>query len=180
MCFLDAGSNLMERGIAMCEMPFALLVDDGSPWSAGLKSILVSRGFAVYSAGSCGEAALLLDSPDPPHMVFTSSRLPDGTWADVLAAIRKCGFPVNAVVVSPHVDVSLYIEVLEQGGFDFVVPPFQWEEIDHVIRNAMASVDFRRGLANAKRRSISQASAEASEGGELHLRDDGFHVTPLA
>ena len=162
----------------MSEMPLALLVTNRSAWGSGLRALLESRGFAVYTALGCSEGALLFESPQPPHLVFTDSQLPDGTWADVLAAMRQSELPVNAVVVSPYVDVSLYLQVLEQGAFDFVVPPFRLEEIDHVIRNAMASVEFRRGAMKAGDRSSAPISAEATE--EPCLRDDGFHVAPLA
>ena len=161
----------------MSEMPLALLVTNRSAWDSALRALLESRGFAVYTAHSCSEGALLFESPHPPHLVFTDSQLADGSWADVLAATRQSAIPVNAIVVSPCVDVSQYIQVLEQGAFDFVVPPFRLEEIDYVIRNAMASVEFRRGAMKSRDCSSAPISAEARE--EPCLRDDGFHVAPL-
>lgn len=163
----------------MREMPLALLVANRPDWSSGLKVLLESRGFAVCAASTCAEATLLLHSYPPPHLVFTDLQLVDGSWMDVLAGMRQSSLPVNAVVVSPHVDVSLYIQVLEQGAFDFIVPPLELSETDHIIRNAMASVEFRRGAMKSKGPSTAQISAEAREEEESHLRDDGFHVTPL-
>lgn len=93
---------------------------------------------------TCGEATLYLWSQDPPHLVFTDTQLADGTWKDVLQLATKASAPLNVIVVSPFVDVGLYIQTIELGAFDFLVSPFRPEEVGHVVRTTAANVLRRR------------------------------------
>lgn len=43
--------------------------------------------------------------------------------------------PTSITVVSRIVDIKLYLEGIECGAFDFVVPPFAGPEVDHVLRH---------------------------------------------
>lgn len=93
---------------------------------------------------TCGEAALYLWSQDPPHLVFTETQLADGTWTDILHLAARALAPLSVIVVSPVVDVELYIRTIELGAFDFLVPPFRPEEVGHVVRTTAAYVLRRR------------------------------------
>ena len=76
----------------------------------------------------------------PPHVVFTDTQLPDGTWSDVLAVAKKSPAPVHVVVISRHVDMYLYLENMEKGAYDFMVSPIEALELKHVLRCAAANV----------------------------------------
>ncbi len=154
----------------MREMPLALLITGRPNSVSDLEALLESRGFAVYVATGCAEAALLVESKQPPQLIFSDADLPDGSWREALALARKCSIPVHVIVISRAVDISLYIQVLEHGAFDFIVPPFEVSEIDHVVRNALASVVFLRGEAKAKRR-------EELRTDEPPAPDDGLEVS---
>ena len=130
----------------MSEMPLALLVADRAAWKPGLKSMLEDRGLAVYDASNCAEAALLLQSFAPPHIVFTDMQLADGSWAGILSLAETSSLPVNVIVVSRNADIESYVQVLERGAFDFIVPPFEMSEIDHVVRCALGNAMVRRQL----------------------------------
>ena len=117
---------------------------------------------------------MLVESDHPPQLIFTEVDLSDGSWETVLALARKSSIPINVIVISRAVDVSLYIQVLEQGAYDFIVPPFEVSEIDHVVRNALASVVFQRQEAMAK--SMVAAKRPAGEPSPL---DDGLEIVPV-
>ncbi len=130
----------------MSEMPLALLVNDGATWAIGLKSMLEHRGFAVYEAPTCAVAALLLHSYAPPHVVFTDMQLADGSWTGILALAERSPLASNVIVISRVTDIELYVAALERGAFDFVVPPFDSLEIDHVARCALGNASVRRQI----------------------------------
>ena len=110
-----------------------------------LQSALEEQAIDVHCAKSCGEAALSLWSEQPPHLVFTDVHLPDGNWADILTLSRKAPLPTNVIVVSPIVDVQFYIEALERGAFDFIVPPLSDVNLPYVVLVAADNVLARRG-----------------------------------
>ncbi len=124
----------------------ALLVYDKPATFGNLQRLLESRTVEVQIARSCGEALLRLWGEHPPHLVFTETQLLDGIWADVLSTTRRSCLAVNVIVVSRLADLNLYIEVLERGAFDFIVPPFEVSELDHILRCATDNVLTRRAI----------------------------------
>ena len=113
-----------------------------------LKVALAHSRVASSTVRTCGEAALHLWRLDPPHLVFTDTQLEDAAWTDVLRLAARALAPVNVIVVSPVVDVGLYIQAIELGASDFLVPPFRPEEVGHVVRTTAANVLRRRRERN--------------------------------
>jgi DNA-binding NtrC family response regulator len=128
----------------MTENLKALLVQARPDPSDELRLALEEQFREIRIAKNCGEAAMALWSDRPPHVVFTEVQLPDGNWADVLTLAGKASAPVNVIVVAPHVDVNFYIQAIERGAFDFIVPPLSAPELLHVVRTAGESALTRR------------------------------------
>lgn len=96
----------------------ALLVYDESPLLDRLKCALNDRSLSAGRARTCQEAQHLIKATEP-HLIFTDTQLPDGTWADVVRCGEKAEVATNVIVVSDSVDMGLYIKVMEAGAFDF-------------------------------------------------------------
>ena len=125
----------------MNEQIFALLVQTQRSLNVALKLALHGTGIQTRHVRSCAEARQVLvgracgfaDRLPRPHVIFTDSTLPDGTWADIVSLADQCPRPLNVVVVSPELDVDLYLKVLEGGVFDFIVPPFAGADLLHIV-----------------------------------------------
>ena len=128
----------------MKEIVRALLIQARHDPLDALRMALEEQSIVIFSARTCAEAALALLSSVPPHLVFTETQLTDGDWADVLALAAKASEPVNVIVVSPFVDIGLYVQAIERGAFDFIVPPLSDPEFMHVVRIAAENALVRR------------------------------------
>ena len=122
----------------------ALLVQARPGPFDALRLALEEQSMEIRTAQNCGEAALALWSDRPPHLVFTDVQLADGNWADLLTLAAKASAPVNVIVVAPLVDVSFYVQAIERGAFDFIVPPLAAPELLHVVRIAAENALARR------------------------------------
>jgi len=122
----------------------ALLVQARPDPLDALRLALEEQSMDIFTARNCAEAALALWSDRPPHLVFTEIQLADGNWADVLTLSSKASAPVNVIVVAPFADVSFYVQVIERGAFDFIVPPLSDPELLHVVRIAAENALTRR------------------------------------
>ena len=118
----------------------ALLVLHNSDMFIRLQAVLQHLGVRVTHAESRAQTRRLLGVQRPVPLVFTDTHLPDGTWADILAVAEKAALPVNVIVVARVVNTRLYIETMEAGAFDFLVPPFNATDLTHVIRCAADNV----------------------------------------
>lgn len=122
---------------------FALLVSGADEPFEDLKVLLERVGLDVQSTESCDEAAQLLERTKPA-LIFTSIRLPDGTWSDVVSLVKKSSAPANVIVVGKFMDTQFYISTMDGGAFDFILPPFEADPIRHVVRVAAENVRQRR------------------------------------
>ena len=122
----------------------ALLVQARHDPLDSLRMALEEHSIEISIAQSCGEAALALWSECPPHLVFTEVQLADGNWADILCLAAKASAPVNVIVVARFADVRFYLQAIERGAFDFIVPPLSDPELLHVVRNAADNALRRR------------------------------------
>ena len=120
----------------------ALLVSEGGEPFEKLELALDSQGTKTSWARNCAELQVLLEQPDPPQMIFTDTTLPDGTWVDVLCLAGRHLVPV--LVVSRVVDLELYVDSLERGAVDFIVPPFVGADLAHIVRCAAWNWSTRR------------------------------------
>jgi DNA-binding NtrC family response regulator len=121
-----------------------LLVHQNSYTLRALKHQLGSQRVEILEAGSCQEVRGILSASNPPLLIFTCKTLPDGTWADVLAAASQAPVPVNVIVVARVADTRFYVDAIEAGAYDFIVPPFNHADLTHVLRCAADNVQARR------------------------------------
>jgi DNA-binding NtrC family response regulator len=119
------------------EQTSVLLVRDGAEYWSELRAALEAQSLRVCEARRFSEAAKCLAGPEPPQLVFTSVLLADGDWERVLVIGKQARVPV--IVVSTCLDARFCLDVLQEGAFDFIVPPFECEDVDYLVRN----VDLR-------------------------------------
>ena len=121
----------------------ALLVYDRAHPLETLSTVLKELSVETYSVRTCKEARerVLRIRPD---LIFTDTCLPDGSWTDVVDMAERSDSPVNVIVVSATEDVQLYISALERGAFDFLLPPFEAQGLDFVVRSGGEDARPRR------------------------------------
>ncbi len=128
----------------MTERTSVLLVHHNSETLATLKGALERQGVHILHAESLAQAKRMVGGLNPVPLVFTDTQLPDGTWADILAVAEKAARPINVIVVARVVDTRFYVEAIEAGAFDFLVPPFGSTDLAYVLRSAVDNVATRR------------------------------------
>jgi DNA-binding NtrC family response regulator len=129
----------------MSEEITALLVHDQAEHMAALASMLRYQEIGVRHVRTCRGVRRELARANPPQLIFTDADLHDGKWPDVVEMAESAVQPVNVIVVARVMDEKLYIEALEGGAFDFIVPPFASSDLAHVVRCAADNVLDRRG-----------------------------------
>ena len=116
--------------------------------STALLNHLTKMEASVIAAGSCGEAAELLREEPGVGVVLTDLCLPDGSWFDVLNRVSDASPWAQVVVCARVADERLWTQVLEAGGFDVLVEPYQDREVRRIL-GAAASGRPRHHLAAA-------------------------------
>jgi len=115
----------------------ALLVHARSESFETAKIVLEELSVAPAEAQNRQDVESHLSRVPPPHLVITVPVFPGGNWWDVLDLAAKASEKINVIVVSPTVDIDLYLEVMSHGGFDFITDGFTVPELVHVLRVAL-------------------------------------------
>ena len=127
----SANAISMPRGFS------ALLVYDQDEPVCGVARIFLSNGIRLRRSRNCFEARSVLSELSVPNVVVTDLALPDGDWSDILRATNASPARTAVIVVSRLLDTRLYLDVLESGAHDFVVPPVSPSELACIIRAAI-------------------------------------------
>jgi len=128
----------------MQENIVALLVHDCAEPMEFVRRALEREFIETQSVKTCGEVAAILWGSRPPHLVFADPCLADGSWEDVIVLTEQAPVPANVIVVSEVVDIALYLEAIQRGAFDFIVPPLPQPDLSYVVRSAVENALRRR------------------------------------
>ncbi len=117
-----------------------------------LDRILLDSNWHSHGASNCQEAIEFLGHHHV-SVVLSEPDLPDGTWRDLLNGMASLFAPPNLVVSSRLADHRLWAEVLNLGGFDLLMTPFDAEEVLRVTSSAQRDWGCKQveGLARAAR-----------------------------
>ena len=93
-----------------------------------LREILSQNNWKLHEASDCCEAVALLRDQSVPVLLCERDHA-DGNWEDLLKATARLPAPPNLIVFSRLADESLWAKVLNLGGFDVLMTPFEPEEV---------------------------------------------------
>ncbi|HXH50046.1 MAG TPA: response regulator [Terriglobia bacterium] len=122
---------------------FALVVHNRPEPCQALKPVLRRLGVDTFSVSGCADAYLLLEQTHP-HLIFTDTQLPDGTWIDLVNLTDGAAVPTCVILVGPSKDPEMVRTALNNGAFGFISPPFDAETISQILSQALAQVFTHR------------------------------------
>lgn len=142
-----------------------LVVEDDIDINNLLCTMLKNHGYNVTSAYSGSEAKLLLEHYDY-HLVLLDLMLPGIMGEDIISHIRKIkNMPI--IVISAKIEQSTKIEVLKLGVDDYIVKPF---DINEVLARVEAQLRRYMVFSNPKDNQILKCK-------DLYLNRDTLEVT---
>ena len=93
-----------------------------------LRSILTPPQWEIREASTYPEAVSILDDPRI-GVTICDTELKDGNWQGLLRILQGRTHPPNLIVSSRLADERLWAEVLNLGGYDVLVQPFDRSEV---------------------------------------------------
>lgn len=107
---------------------YILIVEDDNDINAMLKELLEQSGYKTVQAFSGTEALLYIEKQCPLAMIL-DLMLPGLSGEELLARVKK-EYPQVAVIVSSAKDgTKTRIDLLRAGADDYIVKPFDTEEL---------------------------------------------------
>jgi len=120
-----------------------LVVDDDEYVLAYLCSLLEREEYSVIGASGGGEALRLLDSHDF-DIVISDLMMPEFTGLKVLEELRKKKPDTGFMLITAYGSMNSAIKALRLGAADYLVKPFEEEELLIRVRNIYEKQAIRR------------------------------------
>jgi two-component system response regulator AtoC len=117
-----------------------LVVDDDPAVGTILGALLEQAGFEATCAGS-GEAGLIELDARPYDVVVTDVRMPGLDGMQLLDRVVQQRPDLPVVLLTAHGTVSLAVDAMKRGASDFLLKPFDRDEILFVINKALAAAE---------------------------------------
>jgi len=127
-----------------------VLAVSSSPADRGrLREILSQANWKLHEASDCSEALAMLRDQNVPVLLCERDHA-DGNWEDLLTATARLPAPPKLIVFSRLADDSLWAMVLNLGGFDVLITPFEPEEVLRVTFSAWSRWEYDFAASTAQ------------------------------
>ena len=105
-----------------------LVVDDEEDVVEVIRDRLEAYGFAVVTAGN-GLEALKKLSMEKFDGIFLDVKMPEMGGIEALEEIRKRDREIPIIIITSSSTKESALEAMAKGANDFVLKPFEWEEL---------------------------------------------------
>ena len=130
-------------------MPKILIVEDDVPFGTMLKTFLSKRGYEAALCFSGGDALKLIANSEF-NLVLTDVRLPDYDGLEILKEVKSNNPSTQVIVMTSYAEISMAVQAMKDGAFDYVSKPFRPESILQTIENALNTEIVEQGIPKRK------------------------------
>lgn len=135
------------------------LVEDDDDLRVSTAQVLTLAGFAVEAFAAAAPALATIDA-DWPGLVVTDVRMPHMSGIELFRALHERDPDLPVILVTGHGDVTMAVDALKAGAWDFLTKPFDPAELVAAAdRGATA-----RALVLDNRRLRAEAQGEEPSG----------------
>ncbi|NOZ78786.1 MAG: sigma-54-dependent Fis family transcriptional regulator [Acidobacteria bacterium] len=148
--------------------PSLMIVDDELHVRESLASWFTEDGYEVVTASS-GKEALTVLGRRHVDVVITDIKMPGMDGLELLRRIRQVDPDVAVILVTAYASVATAVQALKEGAYDYLVKPFDPEELSHVVEKACEKIRLKEENVALKQR-IAGISPQIVEGTSREMR----------
>lgn len=125
-----------------------LIVDDEEPIRDFVSAMLSSANFVCKQAASGKEALALLDSGEEYELMLSDLMMPVMDGIALLEASKERYPDMPVVMVTAVTDVSIALNAIRNGAYDYLLKPFERDQLLATARRALeiGGSSWRTGL----------------------------------
>jgi DNA-binding NtrC family response regulator len=147
-----------------------LVVDDEKLIRWSLRKNLADAGYEVVEAEDGQQALEALDR-DVVDLMLLDVRMPKKDGLEVLAHMVEHNSEIPVVLMTAFSSVEGAVDAMKRGAFDYLVKPFNHDEVLLVVRKALQSTRLQRELALLRRQQQREFGSENLVGKSAKMRE---------
>lgn len=121
----------------MTQKPCILVVDDEPAMRESLKDWLVEDGYEVTLASS-GESAIHMAAEKNFDVILLDLKMPGMDGIEALNKLKEVSPETEILMMTAYAAVDTAVQAMKQGAFDYLVKPFDPEEVEIQIKKIVA------------------------------------------
>lgn len=114
-----------------------LVVDDEENMCRILSELLTRAGYSVYDTGNAHDAIRVFKN-NSISLVITDLIMPGTNGIELLAKLKEIDPAVPVILITAYGTVDTAVEAMKKGAYDYILKPFDNDEILFVIKKAIA------------------------------------------
>jgi two-component system response regulator PilR (NtrC family) len=114
----------------------ALVVDDEPDIRELLSMTLEQMGLEVVTTAKLTKARKLLDS-EHFDICLTDMNMPDGNGLELVEHVQDCHPHLPIAMISAYGNMTIAIEALKKGAFDFISKPLELIRLRNIVQSAL-------------------------------------------
>lgn len=130
-----------------------LITEDDEGLRSSLAKSFRRKGYDVLEAPTLAEARRLLQERKV-DLVLLDNRLPDGFGLEVLAEVRDLDEEIAVIMMTAFPEVKTAVRAMKDGAADFIVKPFELEELQLTVKRVIEARELRREVRRLDRERI--------------------------
>lgn len=145
-----------------------VIVDDEPQSILRLENDLAAlEDFEVIATSSSAMSAKTLVMSMQPDVLFIDVEMPGQTGFEVLQSLRD-EMPMDLIVVFYSAFNKYMIDALRVSAFDFLLKPYQQEELELVVGRIRQKMEGGDGLSSSSSSSLGSSFSSSSSSSEYH------------
>jgi len=126
-----------------------LVVEDNEDLCQTIADVMKREGYSVRTANS-GEEALQKIERGLTDLVLLDIKLPKMSGLEVLAKIREQTTDLLVIMITALTDARPAVEALKSGAYDYLLKPFELDELKLVVAKALETHRLKLEVARLK------------------------------
>lgn len=128
-----------------------LVVDDDQSVRSYLSDFLSSCGYTVECAESGDQAVARLAAGYVPSLIVLDIVMPGINGIEVLENVKRINLTIPVIILSAGGQTKTVVEAMKVGASDFLVKPFEEQELELAIENVLEKQKLKEEVKNLKR-----------------------------
>lgn len=146
-----------------------LIVDDEESFRQRLANLFQRKGFQVSEAAS-GAAALALSRKERFEVALLDIVLPDRDGVEILRELKEASAEIQVIMMTGNATVENAIASMKLGAYDYLIKPFNLEELFILVERAGELNALRRDKELLQRERDRQRKFSELVGESAHTR----------
>jgi DNA-binding NtrC family response regulator len=122
-----------------------LVIDDEPTLRESLQIALSASGYELRTART-GEEGLELLAKESPDLILLDHWLPGINGDQVLQRVKEANPEIPVIIMTAQGSVELAVQSMKMGAFDFLVKPFELDQIEALVQKGLDRIRLKKEL----------------------------------